>query len=365
MKLLIAGGGTGGHLFPGIAVAEEFTALKESNEVLFIGTKNGLEGKILPEYEWPVSFVTAEGIKGKGFFKTVKGLSKMLLGSLQSIGIIHRFRPSAVLGVGGYAAVPAVIAGKLLGISSAIHEQNAMPGLSNRLLGRLVNKVFLTYPESERFFPAEKVRVTGNPVRKSILKSFDERKKSVDSGKKFTLFIFGGSQGARRINDVLMEIFFNSELAGIENLRVIHQTGDADFESVKKCYEEMNIEADVYPFIKDMASIYLEADLIICRAGATTIAELLAAGKPSILIPYPYAADDHQRLNGEALVKEGAAMMILENDMTSERLSGEIRRLVDDRKLLAEMSEKTVALARPDAAARICEEMSNLAGRFD
>ncbi len=363
MKLLIAGGGTGGHLFPGIAVAEEFTSMGDSNEVLFVGTKSGLEGKILPEYGWPVSFVMAEGIKGKGFFKTVKGLFKMLLGSLQSIGIIRKFRPSTVLGVGGYAAVPAVIAGKLLGVSSAIHEQNAMPGLSNRLLGRLVNRVFLTYPESERFFPAEKVRVTGNPVRKSILQSFAETGKSVDSGKKFTLFIFGGSQGARRINDVLMEIFFNSELAGIENLKVIHQTGDADFESVKKCYEEMNIEAEVYPFIKDMASIYLEADLIICRAGATTIAELLAAGKPAILIPYPYAADDHQRLNGEALVKKGAATMILEKDFTSERLSGEILRLFDDRKLLKEMSQKTVALARPDAAARICEEMRNLAGR--
>ena len=362
MKLLIAGGGTGGHLFPGIAVAEEFTALKETNEVLFVGTKNGLEGKILPEYGWPVSFVTAEGIKGKGFFKTVKGLFKMLLGSLQSIGIIRKFRPSTVLGVGGYAAVPAVMAGKLLGVSSAIHEQNAMPGLSNRLLGRFVNRVFLTYPESERFFPAEKVRVTGNPVRKSILKSFAEKEQSADSGKKFTLFIFGGSQGARRINDVLMEIFFNSELSVNENIKVIHQTGEADFERVKKCYEEMNIDAQVYPFIKDMAGIYLEADLIICRAGATTIAELLVAGKPAILIPYPYAADDHQRLNGEALVKKGAAAMILEKDLTSQRLSDEIRRLFDDRKLLKKMSQKALAMASPDAAARICEEMRNLSG---
>ena len=360
MKLLIAGGGTGGHLFPGIAVAEEFTSLKETNEVLFVGTKNGLEGKILPEYGWPVSFVTAEGIKGKGFFKTVKGLFKMLWGGLQSIGIIHKFRPSTVLGVGGYAAVPAVMAGKLLGVSSAIHEQNAMPGLSNRLLGRFVNRVFLTYPESERFFPAEKVRVTGNPVRKSILKSFAEKEQSADSGKKFTLFIFGGSQGARRINDVLMEIFFNSELTVNEDIKVIHQTGEADFERVKKCYEEMNIDAQVYPFIKDMASIYIEADLIICRAGATTIAELAALGKPSILIPYPYAAHKHQDINAEALVAVGGADMILESDLKGTNLATKVKRYMENREELKRMSSLALKAGRPRAREIIVDQLMEL-----
>lgn len=362
MRLLIAGGGTGGHLFPGIAVAEEFTSLKDNDEVLFVGTRQGLEGKILSEYGWPVMYVKAGGIKGKGFVKAVKGVCKMAVGAIQSIGIIRKFRPATVLGVGGYAAVPAVIAGRLLGVRSAIHEQNAMPGLSNRLLGRFVNRVFLTYPESVRFFPSEKVRITGNPVRKSILKSIAQAKAGGDAGKIFTLFILGGSQGARKINDVVIEAFLNTDLLTGTEIKVIHQTGEADFERVKKIYEGINIEAQVYPFIRDMARVYLDADLVICRAGATTIAELLAAGKPSILIPYPFAADDHQRLNGEGLVNAGAAKMIIERDLTAKGLAGEVKRLVDDRAQLAIMSKRTLELSRPDAAAIICRELRSLAG---
>jgi UDP-N-acetylglucosamine--N-acetylmuramyl-(pentapeptide) pyrophosphoryl-undecaprenol N-acetylglucosamine transferase len=231
-----------------------------------------------------------------------------------------------------------------------------MPGLTNRLLGHVVSKVFLTYPESGRFFSAAKTIVTGNPVRKEFLEAgFKVKEKNA----KFTVFAFGGSRGAHRVNEVVSEAL-TGPLSG-EEIRVIHQTGDKDLEGIKRRYEKAATDAEVHPFIDDMLGAYMEADLVIGRAGATTIAELMALGKPSILIPYPYAADDHQARNAQVLVDAGAAEMILESELDAGLLAERIKDLMADENKICEMSKKAAALAKKDTTRIICEELQKLA----
>ena len=356
MRLLLSGGGTGGHLFPAIAVAEECTGRNDNADILFVGTKAGLEARLIPEQGWEIRYVLSGGIKGRGLAGAVAGLFKAFWGFLQSIKIIADFRPGVILGMGGYASAPAIVAGRLFGISSAIHEQNAMPGLANRLLGHFANRVFLTYPESGRFFSAGKTIVTGNPVRKEFL---ENGLKATGENEKFTVFVFGGSRGAHRINEVVSEAMTGSLRA--EKIRLIHQTGANDLEDINKRYRDAGIDAEVQPFIDDMLAAYMKADLVICRAGATTIAELMAMGKPSLLIPYPYAADDHQATNAQALVDAGAAEMILEFDLDAGLLAGRIKSLMADEKRICEMGKRAAGLARKDTARIICEELQKLA----
>ena len=358
MRMIIAGGGTGGHLFPAIALAEEMVQRSSKTEVLFIGVRNGIEARVLPDEGWPVRFITAEGVKGRGLMALLRGVIKMTYGTVQSLGIIRGFKPSCVLGVGGYVSAPALIAARLLGISTVIHEQNSMPGLANRMLGKISHKVFLTYSGSKRFFFHEKVMITGNPVRKKILDAF----KTLDKSKSddFTLFVFGGSRGAGKINDLAPEAINEFDMKVKRELKVIHQTGSDDFKKVKKAYEKNGINAEIHSFIKDMAQVYMEADLVICRAGATTISELLVAGKPSLLIPYPFAADDHQRKNAEAVVAGGAAKMISEDHLSAKVLAGELKGFYADKDGLADMAGKAKAMARPDASRLICDEIERL-----
>jgi UDP-N-acetylglucosamine--N-acetylmuramyl-(pentapeptide) pyrophosphoryl-undecaprenol N-acetylglucosamine transferase len=258
--------------------------------------------------------------------------------------------------MGGYASAPAIVAGRLLGISSAIHEQNAMPGLTNRVLGHFVNRVFLTYPESGRFFSAAKTVVTGNPVRKQF---HEGSLKAEGKNSQFTVFVFGGSRGAHRINEVVSEAMTGPLKA--YKIRLIHQTGYNDLEGIKRHYEEAGIDAEVRPFIDDMLDAYMRSDLVICRAGATTIAELLALGKPSLLIPYPFAADDHQAKNAAALAKAGGAEMILESELGAELLAEKIKLLMNDEERLCHMGKLAAELARKDTTRVICEELQKLA----
>jgi len=357
--MIIAGGGTGGHLFPAIAVAEEMKLRSSQNEILFVGTARGIEGEILPEEGWPLRVVAAEGVKGRGILAKVRALLKAFYGTLQSLTIIRSFKPAVILGVGGYASAPLVLAGRIAGIRTAIHEQNAMPGLTNRLLGKMVAKVFLSYPESEQYFSGGRAIVTGNPVRKSVLQVFREKTKR---GKQeaFTLLVFGGSRGARRINETVSEAVKEGKLAHMRGLKIIHQTGRDDLEMVEKAYGGKGVKSEITPFIKDMGRAYEEADLVICRAGATTITELLAAGKASILIPYPYAADDHQRLNAEAIVNKGAASMISDSQLTADSFVEEVNRFYEKREMLASMEKKAKGLSRDDAAQKICDELCKL-----
>jgi len=350
MKLIIAGGGTGGHLFPGIAIAEEFKGRDTINEVLFVGTEKGIEARVLPKLGWSLRFISAEGIKGKGGFARIRAVLKLVPGFFESIKIIKAFKPEVVIGVGGYASAPLLLAARFSGIRTAVHEQNALPGLTNRMLGKFVDRVFVTFPDSASFFPEGKVVVSGNPLRKEIVEGLQGSVVSGQwsEGKKPTILIFGGSAGAHRINMAVLEMI--GQINDPDRWKIIHQTGEKDYKEIKEGYIEADWQADVRPFIYDMASVYSDADLIICRAGATTVAELAAAGKPAILIPYPFAADDHQRVNAESLVKAGGAMMLLEKELTGERLATEVERLMGDSEMLEKMGDSARKLASLDAA---------------
>lgn len=354
MRLIIAGGGTGGHLFPGIAVADEFLAAGPQNEVLFVGTERGIEARLLPKLGYPLELISGSGIKGLGTLSKIKSGLRLLNGYAQSRQILKRFRPDLVLGVGGYASAPLLLAAQGMGIRIFIHEQNAMPGLANRLLGRFANCIFLSMPESASYFGKRTTLLTGNPIRKEILWRFQERIRSV--GGEFRILVFGGSAGAHRINMALLEAL--PHLAPVKDrIRITHQTGEKDLTAVADGYGAAGFQAGVVPFIDDMAQAYGSADLVICRAGATTIAEVTACGKGCIFIPYPYAADDHQRRNAEALLQRGAGFMILEEELTGEALAREVLELMADPARLAEVERRARGLAQLDAAQAIVTEM--------
>ena len=354
MRLIIAGGGTGGHLFPGIAVAEEFLARGAGNEVLFVGTSHGIEARLLPKLGYPLALISASGMKGLGTSKKLLGAGRMLYGYAQSRKILKDFRPDLVLGVGGYASAPLVLAARGLGIRRFIHEQNATPGLANKLLGRFVDGIFISMPESAGFFPEKITQMTGNPIRREILWGFQQRVRSV--GDSFSLLVFGGSAGAHRVNTALLEALPHLESVR-HRLRISHQTGEKDLERVREGYRALGFQAQVSSFIDDMSAAYAAADLVVCRAGATTIAEVTACGKGCIFIPFPHAADDHQRKNAESLLKRGAGLMILEEDLTGERLAGEIRAMMEEPEQLAEMERNARSLAQLDAAQAIVAAM--------
>lgn len=356
MRLLIAGGGTGGHLFPGIAVAEEFISRRKGNEVLFVGTWKGIEAKVLPKLGYELECITASGIRGKGSIARAKGIAKFLYGYAQSRRILKEFRPDMVLGVGGYASAPTLLAARGMQIPRFIHEQNAIPGFTNKMLATVADRVFISLEESRKFFPAEKTLLTGNPLRRQILEQVSLAPPEERTDDAFHLLVFGGSAGAHRINLTMGEAL--PHLLDVrERLRITHQTGEDDLEDVTAAYDEHGFPAEVIPFIDSMADAYRWADLIVCRAGATTIAEITACGKPCIFIPYPHAVDDHQRRNAEALLKRGAGIVIIEQELSGELLAKTIRELMDDPRRLEGMGEAAKGLARLDAAQAIVDEM--------
>ncbi|MRR53827.1 MAG: undecaprenyldiphospho-muramoylpentapeptide beta-N-acetylglucosaminyltransferase [Deltaproteobacteria bacterium] len=360
MKLLIAGGGTGGHLFPGIAVAEEFLTRDPRNEVLFVGTERGIEARVLPKAGYHLECIATTGMRGKSTFSKLKGIWLLLRGYAQSRSIIRSFKPDLVLGVGGYASGPLVLAARNSSCKCFIHEQNALPGLTNRILAKVVKKVFISLEESRRHVPAAKLLLTGNPLRKQILEKLQEGKKPNGNcngnGKGFRLLVFGGSAGAHRINMAMIESL--PELSALrERITITHQTGEQDLEEVRQAYLHENFCAEVVPFIDNMADAYQKADLILCRAGATTIAEVTACGKACIFVPYPYATDDHQRKNAEALVEKGAGFMILDRELSGKRLSAMIEELERNPLVRKSAGQKAAAMARPDAAKLIVDAM--------
>jgi UDP-N-acetylglucosamine--N-acetylmuramyl-(pentapeptide) pyrophosphoryl-undecaprenol N-acetylglucosamine transferase len=385
MKLIIAGGGTGGHLFPGIAVAEEFLARDPANEVLFVGTGRGIEARAVPAAGYPLELISAAGIRGKGTLSQLKGAAMMVYGYAQSRKILKSFRPDMVLGVGGYASLPMVLAARGMQIPRFIHEQNAIPGLTNRLLARFASKVFITLEESARYFPSVSTLLTGNPLRRQILKMVEEQnppqppfdkggeklphlqgeacpersRRSWGGDEVFNLFIFGGSQGAHAINAAMIAAlpFLKESRVG---LAITHQTGEKECAEVTAAYRTAGVRAEVTSFISDMAAEYARADLIICRAGATTIAEVTACGKACLFIPFPHAVDDHQRRNAEALLKKDACLMMLERELTGETLADTIRTLAEDPGLVRRTGALAFSLAKLDAARIIVDEMMDI-----
>ena len=356
-RLLIAGGGTGGHLFPALAIGEAWEA--EAGEVLFVGTPGGLENRIVPQQGKKLALLNVGQIKGGSWsvrLRTLLGLPGALL---QAILIVRRFRPHVVLGVGGYASAPAVVAARLLGISTAIHEQNARAGFANRLLGRVVDRILLSFADAAPAFPARGIVVTGNPVRRVICE-LAAQPELPPGDRPFHLLVFGGSQGARVFGETVPPALALLKHAGVP-FQVRHQVQQADLERVRGFYQREGIDAETAPFFPDMVAAYRQADLVICRAGATSLAELVVLGKPALLIPYPFAADDHQTANAESLVAVGGGWMQRQGTFTPEWLAEFLQaRMADPTGLLA-AGRQARTLARPDAAREIVGHLLQLA----
>lgn len=359
MRVIIAGGGTGGHVFPGIAVGRALRALGHT-EILFVGTPQGLEAEAVPRAGFAFEAIRARQVRGGGLRRALIGGIAALLAVGAALRTIRRFRPQVVVGVGGYASVPLVIAARLARVPTLLLEQNVIPGATNRLLGRFAQRVCTSFRETATSFPGARVVCTGNPVREEVLAVAAARAARPAAAERLVLLVVGGSGGAHRLNVAAVEAM--ARLAGRSRLRIVHQTGAADAEETRRRYAEVGADAEVRPFFTDMAALYEEADLVLCRAGATTIAELLVVGLPAILVPYPYAADDHQRRNAEAVQAVGAATLILDRDLTPERLADALARLLDDADRRREMGAAARAIARPEAGRLVAEQCALLAG---
>ncbi|MFA5353719.1 MAG: undecaprenyldiphospho-muramoylpentapeptide beta-N-acetylglucosaminyltransferase [Thermodesulfovibrionales bacterium] len=358
IKAIIAGGGTGGHLYPGIAVAEELQHRYglHKEDIVFVGTEHGIEARVLPREGYPVEFLKVEGMVGKSLLKKIKALVTFFLSIFRSRKIIMNVRPDIVIGVGGYASAGMVFAARLMGKPTMILEQNSVPGLSNRLLGKFVDAISVTYQESIASFPAEKTFLTGNPIRRNILFSDGEKARRVFPLQKgrLTVFIFGGSSGARSINNAIVDaLHYLLDLR--QNIQFLHQTGERDFEAVKDAYRKLGFNGIVVPFIYQMAEAYSIADIIVCRAGATTLSEITSLGKPAILIPYPYAAANHQEHNARKLQDMKAARLIPERGLTGESLAGTIRELYENAPLRREMQKAASAFGKVDASEKVAD----------
>jgi UDP-N-acetylglucosamine--N-acetylmuramyl-(pentapeptide) pyrophosphoryl-undecaprenol N-acetylglucosamine transferase len=352
-RCLIAGGGTGGHLFPGIAIARELEKRFEEKEILFVVGHRRMESGLLARYGYRVTSIDVEGLKGREWKKGFSVMVKLPKSIFQSASIIKKFSPSLVLGVGGYSAGPVCLTARFMGIPTAIHEQNSYPGLTNRLLSRCVDRIFISFEESRAHFKVNSVFLTGNPVRDEL---FSHARMEPGGRKTFTILVVGGSQGAIAINKSFAETLEYLNAKG-RNPAVIHQTGEADYERVVKDYRDRGLRADLLPFIQDMAAAYNRADLVVSRAGATTIFELAALGKPSILIPYPYASNQHQVINASTLAGAGGAEMILQSDLNAETLAQVLIKYMDDPSALKKMSTHTKEMAHPNAAKVIVDHL--------
>ena len=362
MRVVITGGGTGGHLFPALAVRSALLRRHPGAEVLFVGAAAGVEASILPRMGLTFRGLEAPQVKGRGRRGQLQALLTLPGVVSQARRLLREFVPWVVLGVGGYASFPSVVAARLLRIPAVIHEQNAYPGLANRWLGRWAAAVAVSFGAAARFFPRGRTTVTGNPVRPEIRPgdAAAARARLGLAPESFTVLGFGGSQGAHRINLAMVEAL--PRLVGLrDRLQFLHATGPQDAALVREAYEGGGWRARVEPFFEDMATAYDAADFVVARSGASTVFELAALGKPSLLVPYPFAANDHQRLNAEAMVGLGAAWILLDAYCDGPRLAPTVPAAVEKPDVLRAMGEKARALARPDAAERIVELMERAA----
>ncbi len=360
MRILIAGGGTGGHLFPGIALAQELESRGQNHRILFVGTQKGLEVRHVPRAGFDLKLIESRQLKGKGLFGWLMGLLRIPGAMWQSRTILRNFKPDVVVGVGGYASGPLVLTAWLMMIPTMILEQNALPGLTNRILGKLVKRVVVAFPETMKRFSRRKVLMLGNPVRRDLMENFlrsNEPKKGVH------LLVLGGSQGAHSLNRIVPEAISLLQKR-IPDLRVVHQTGDRDRQEVVHKYSSLGLDGkvEVTSFIDDMAHAYRLADLVVGRAGATSVTELALCKKPSVLIPFPFAADNHQEINAKALVDAGAATMIRESELDAHRLADEVSSILCDSERRIKMEDAAGGVGRPEAARDVAEVCLDLAG---
>ena len=356
IRVIIAGGGTGGHLFPGIAVAKEFEKRYSTADIRFVIGRRKMESEILSHLGYPQESIQVKGIKGRGVREGFMVLFRLPYSLFQSFSILKRFSPHLVLGMGGYSSGPVCVAARIMGLPTAIHEQNSFPGMTNRLLSRIVDRVFISWAISKEYLSGTTPCLTGNPVREELMAEVDAYEKTTPE---FTVLVVGGSQGARAVNRAFTAALEILTTEGkIPN--VIHQSGETDYQRVVEDYKEKGIKGDIVPFIQDMGAAYGRADLVVGRAGATTVSELAALEKPSILVPYPFAANRHQEINAKMLVQEGGARMILEEDLNGEILSNLLMKYMDDERALEKMGKCAARVGRRDAAKVIVDHLEEM-----
>lgn len=370
LPIVIAGGGTGGHLFPGLALADELRG--RGATVTFVGTSRGLEAKAVPAAGYALELIDVAGLKGKGLGGLLRSLLRLPLALLQSLRLLRRLRPRAVVGVGGYASGPVVLLAALLRIPTVVLEQNSIPGFTNKLLGRVVRSVVVAFPGAGRFFPAGKLHALGNPIRKAVL-ALESAANVGQSTTAVRVLVLGGSQGAHAVNELVAAALAvwagqpgATEQLG-QRLRLRHQTGASDRDAIERRYRDLGLGPElavVEAFISDMGPAYASCDLMVGRAGATTLAELTAIGRPAILIPFPQAADDHQTENARWLAAEGAAELLPQATTTPAELCARLQALCspEARGRLAEMAAKSRRLGRPEASRTIADHVLSVAG---
>ena len=356
MNVVIAAGGTGGHVYPALALAEEFCRQAPNTSVTFVGTGRALERTMLSETKWRVEALRVQGVVGRGVRSSLTALLLLPGAIRQSIAFLRESRANLVIGTGGYTSPPVVLAAFWLGITRALVEPNAVPGLANRALGPLVQRIFVSFERAAHFFRRDKVMVAGTPLRKDFLAP-----PSIGSGQVKTVLACGGSQGAKALNSVVVEAVQSSSLLR-RRVRLIHQTGERDFERVVEAYRDQGVKVDVTAFVRDMAQALRQADLVIARCGAATLAEIAACGKPSILIPFPYATYDHQEVNARVVEQAGAGVVLLQPGLTGARLAQELEALLHDADRVRSMAERSVRLRRTDAAETMVNECRRLLG---
>jgi UDP-N-acetylglucosamine--N-acetylmuramyl-(pentapeptide) pyrophosphoryl-undecaprenol N-acetylglucosamine transferase len=356
MRVLIAAGGTGGHIYPGIAVAKEIMRRDSASAVEFVGTAHGLETRLVPQAGFELSLIESAGLKNVSVAARIRGLLLLPRSIFAARRVIRNFRPDVVVGAGGYVSGPVLLAAWSMGLPTLVMDSNALPGWTNRVASRFIDKAAVSFQQALPYFRGKGV-LTGNPVRSEF---FEIPMKPRDKAH-WSLLVFGGSQGAQAINEAMIGALPRLE-SQKKVLHVTHQTGQADQEKVRRGYQtaDWQDQVEVKPYIDDMVSEFAKADLVICRAGATTSAELVAAGKAAIMVPFPLAADDHQRKNAEALQAAGAARMILQQDLNGPRLAYEINSLMAAPKRIDEMETASRKLARRDAATATVDLMAEL-----
>lgn len=358
LKIVMAAGGTGGHLFPAIAIADAVREISRDNTCLFIASGKDLERKIISSAGYDMETIKVSGFAGLGLFKKIKALSKVPFAIIKSGYILKKFGADAVVGMGSYTAAPVLLASRFLGIKTAIHEQNRRPGMTNRLMSKYAGRIYSSFEDTFSVDDNEKYRFLGNPVRKDIVE-FSCQEKAGNDHDGLRVLVLGGSQGSRSVNAAVSKaVEILSHKNGVaERVEFVHQTGPTDLPEVKTAYEKSGIKADVQAFFQNMADIYSWADLLICRAGASTVAELTVMGKPAIFIPFPAAAGGHQSENAEALAEAGAALLIEEKDLSPEILADRILDFLNFPEKLKKMGGASISFGKPGAAKEIANDI--------
>lgn len=362
MRMIISGGGTGGHIYPAITIAREISKLTEHCEILFVGTKQGLEADIIPKEGFDFTTIEVCGLERKLSWKNVQTLFNTAGGVWKSIRIVKAFKPDVVIGTGGYVCGPVLLAASLLKIPSMIQEQNVIPGITNKILARFVDKIAIGYQEARGYFTEykpEQIVFTGNPIRPEVMSATREEGQAALglSSARLTLLVVGGSRGARSINNAMLGV--HKHFSGNKRIQILHVTGQNEYNSIVGNNKQAGIDISsdgniiIKPYLYNMPLALAAADLAIFRAGAVGLAELTARGIPAILVPYPYAAENHQEFNAQALEKQGAACVIADKELSSTIVIDTIERLLDNPEALADMAKKSKELGRPQAAETI------------